>query len=56
MKGLGYRIISKVDVTSPSLTMSAMSSRSLSTQLRALVEERHFALVDGFALTNLGSL
>ena len=26
------------------------------TQLRALVEERHFALVGGFALSNLGSL
>src|SRR6266542_1843222 len=32
---------------SRSLTMSAMSSHSLSTQLHALVEERHFALVDG---------
>ena len=36
--------------------MSAMSS-SLRVDLRnALGEERHFALVDGFALSNLGSL
>jgi hypothetical protein len=28
----------------------------LGTQLRALEEERHFALVEGFALSNLGSL
>src|SRR5215472_5947358 len=41
---------------SSSLTMSAVSSTFLSTQLHALLEERHFALVDGFALSNLGSL
>src|SRR5215471_1080044 len=36
--------------------MSAVSSTILSTLPYALVEERHFALVDGFALSNLGSL
>jgi hypothetical protein len=34
--------------------MSAVSSAFLSTLLHALVEERHFALVDGGALSNLG--
>src|SRR5258708_39101632 len=39
---------------SRSLTMSAVSSTFLSTLLHALVEERHFALVDGGALSHLG--
>jgi hypothetical protein len=34
---------------SRSLTMSALSSTFLSTLLYALIEERHFALVDRFA-------
>src|SRR5437868_9898471 len=34
--------------------MSAVSSTFLSTLLHALVEKRHFALVDGGALSNLG--
>src|SRR5215469_14401579 len=38
------------------LTMSAMSSTKLRTPLHALPEERHFALVDGFALPTVGSL
>ena len=33
--------------------MSAVSSRSLSTLLHALIEERHFALVDGLRFSNL---
>ena len=33
-----------------------MSSRSLSTQLHALIEERHFALVDGLCFPTWGSL
>jgi len=36
--------------------MSAVSSTILSTRSHALREERHFALVDWFALSNLGSL
>jgi len=36
--------------------MSAVSSILLSARRHALREERHFALVDGFALSNLGSL
>jgi hypothetical protein len=36
--------------------MSAVSSAVSSTLLYALREERHFALVEGFALSNLGSL
>jgi hypothetical protein len=43
-------------VISRSLTMSAMSSTFSSALMQALIEERHFALVDGFALSNLGSL
>jgi len=39
-----------------SLTMSAVSSPNLRTPLHALDEERHFALVDGFAVPTLGSL
>src|SRR4051812_5486497 len=45
-----------VVVTSPSLTMSAVSSTCSSTLLYALREERHFALVDGLRVSNLGSL
>jgi len=41
---------------SRSLTMSAVSSRFSSTLLYALIEERHFALVDGLRVSNLGSL
>jgi hypothetical protein len=36
--------------------MSAVSRQSLSARRHALREERHFALADGFALSNLGSL
>ncbi len=39
-----------------SLTMSALSSTFSSVLLRALIEERHFALVDGLRVSNLGSL
>ena len=39
-----------------SLTMSAVSSTFASALSHALREERHFALVDDFALSNLGSL
>jgi hypothetical protein len=39
-----------------SLTKSAMSSSKLRTPLHALAEERHFALVGGFALPTVGSL
>jgi hypothetical protein len=39
-----------------SLTMSAVSSMFSSALPHALREERRFALVDGFALSNLGSL
>jgi hypothetical protein len=45
-----------VGVKSPSLTMSAVSSMFSSALPHALREERHFAIVDGFALSNLGSL
>ena len=41
---------------SPSLTMSAVSSTFWRALLYALVEERHFALVDGLRISNLGSL
>ena len=34
--------------------MSAVSSTFLSTRLHALIEERHFAPVDGFALFQPG--
>jgi hypothetical protein len=40
---------------SPSLTMSARVKQYLGTLLRALIEERHFALVDGLRISNLGS-
>jgi len=49
-------IASMIVEKSPSLTMSAVSSILLSAPPHALREERHFALVDGFALSNLGSL
>ena len=39
-----------------SLTMSAVSSSFLRTLLYALIEERHFALVDGLRFPTLGSL
>jgi len=42
--------------TSGSLTMSAVSSSFLRTLLYALIEERHFALVDGLRFPTLGSL
>ena len=45
-----------VVVKSRSLTMSAVSSTLASALSHALGEERHFALVDSFALSNLGSL
>jgi hypothetical protein len=45
-----------VGVTSQSLTMSAVPSTFSSTLPHALREERRFALVDDFALSNLGSL
>jgi hypothetical protein len=43
-------------VTSPSLTMSAAVKQFSSTLLYALIEERHFALVVGLRVSNLGSL
>jgi len=36
--------------------MSAVSSTFWSALLYALMEERHFALVDGLRISNLGSL
>jgi hypothetical protein len=39
-----------------SLTMSARVKHSLSALLHALKEERHFALVEGFAFPTVGSL
>src|SRR5215469_10090999 len=48
----GYIINSREQA---SLTMSAVKL-ILSTLRRALQEERHFALVDGFALPTVGSL
>src|SRR5579864_9388753 len=44
---LRLSLLSVVGVISRSLTMSAVSSTFLSTLLYALMEERHFALVDG---------
>ena len=48
----GMSVVAK----SRSLTMSAVSSTVLSALLYALVEERHFALVVGLRVSNLGSL
>jgi hypothetical protein len=48
MKGVELALSQNVvGVKSPSLTMSAVSSTFSSTLLYALMEERHFALVDG---------
>jgi hypothetical protein len=41
---------------SPSLTMSPRVKQYLGTLLYALGEERHFALVEGLRVSNLGSL
>ena len=41
---------------SPSLTMSPRVKQYLGTLPRALEEERHFALVVGLRVSNLGSL
>jgi len=41
---------------SPSVTMSPRVKQYLGTLLRALEEERHFALVDGLRFSNRGSL
>jgi len=40
----------------PSPTMSARVKRFSRTLLQVLIEERHFALVDGLRISNLGSL
>ncbi len=51
-----HRYLKSVDGKSRSLTMSAVSSEFLSILSYALIEERHFALVDGLRVSNLGSL
>jgi len=56
MKTVELAMVRRIVGVTSSLTMSAVSSSVLSTLLYALREERHFALVVGLRVSNLGSL
>jgi len=53
---LGLNHLAELVKKSPSLTMSAQSTTFCRALLHALVEERHFALVDSLRCPTSGSL